>query len=133
MNSIMSKLSTAHVRKALTRLPKGVDESYDEALERIERQDEDSKTMAIQVLFWITHAVRSLRVEELQHALAVELDAADLDPEAIIHQDILISVCAGLVFIEEKSHIVRLVRTWLSVTEIFPLLISNRLYSPGLL
>jgi hypothetical protein len=130
----MSELSTADVRKALKRLPKEVDKSYDDAMERIERQDEKRRGLAKQALMWITHAFRPLHVKELQHALAVESDATVLDPEAIIHEDILISVCAGLVFIQEDwNPIVRLVRTWLSEAEMLLLLISSRLHDPGLL
>jgi hypothetical protein len=133
MDSLVGKLRTADVRKALNRLPNKVDESYDDAMERIEQQDEERRTLAKQALMWITHAFRPLDVEELQHALAVESDVTVLDPEAIVPEAILISVCVGLVFVEEYSRNVRLVRTWLSDAETFPLLISSRLYHTGLL
>lgn len=98
------------VREALKTLPKGLDDSYDEAMERIGRQDEDRKQLAMQVFMWITYASRPLHVKELQHALAVELNTTSLDPEAIFDDEILTSVCAGLVVIDEVQHIVRLVR-----------------------
>ena len=34
----------------------------------------------------------------------------DMDPEALVDKPILIDVCAGLVVIDEKSSIIRLVR-----------------------
>jgi len=110
MDSLVGKLSTAQVRKALGKLPKGVDDTYDEAMERIEQQDEDRKNLSKQVFSWITHTFRPLSVQELQHALATEIGTSEIDPEATIDEDILTSVCAGLVVIDETQHVVRLVR-----------------------
>ena len=106
----MVKLSTAQARKALEHLPKGVDDSYDKAMDRIDQQDEDRKQLAKQVFSWITHTFRPLYLEELQHAMAVEFGATEIDREAIIDEDILIAVCAGLVVIDDESRLVRLVR-----------------------
>jgi len=106
----VGKFSTAQVRKALENLPKGIDDTYDEAMERIERQDEGRKEIAKRVLSWITYAIRPLSVDELQHALAVDDDATEMDPEAIIDDEILVSVCAGLVVVDNKRGTVRLVR-----------------------
>jgi len=106
------KLSTAQVRKALGTLPKGVDETYDEAMNRIEQQDEGRRHLSKQVFSWVVYAFRPFSVEELQHALAVEISTSEIDPEAIIDEEILTSVCAGLVVIDETQHVVRLVRKW---------------------
>ena len=114
----MRKLSTAQVRKALENLPQGVDDTYDEAMERIERQDEDRKRLSQGVFSWVTHAFRPLSVRELQHALAVKCNMTDIDPEAIIDEEILTSVCAGLVIVDETQSIVRLVRMSPAVTQI---------------
>jgi hypothetical protein len=110
MDSLVEKLNIREVRKALEELPKGVDDTYDEVMARIQRQDMPHAQLAEQVLAWITHAFRPLSVEELQHALATELETTRLDPEAIIDEEILTSVCAGLVVIDDKRRIIRLVR-----------------------
>jgi len=109
MDSLVGKFSTAEVRKALENLPEGMDDMYDKAMARVERQDDGQKKLAKRVLSWITYVFRPLSVEELQHALAVELDTTCIDPEAIIDEEILTSVCAGLVVIDEDQRI-RLVR-----------------------
>lgn len=109
----MSKHSLAAVRKALENLPTEVDATYDEAMERIERQSEDDRDLAKEVISWITYAFRPLSVEELQHALSITLDMTDMDFEAIIDTDILTSVCAGLVVIDEESNTCRLVREYI--------------------
>jgi hypothetical protein len=103
MDSLVAKHNLTAVRKALEILPKEMDDTYDEAMERIERQNEDDKELAKQVFSWITYAHRPLSVKELQYGLAVMPEMTDMDPDAIIDEEILTSVCAGLVVIDEGS------------------------------
>jgi len=110
MDSLLGKLNTREVRKALQELPKGVDDTYEEAMIRIEQQDKPRAQLAEQVLAWITYAFRPLSVKELQHALAIKLETTSLDPESIIDEEVLTSVCAGLVVVDNKQHTVCLVR-----------------------
>jgi hypothetical protein len=110
MDTLMGKLNVREVRRALEELPEGVDNAYDEAMARIERQDRPRAQLAEKVLSWITFAFRPLSVEEIQHALAIELETTSLDPENITDEEVLTSVCAGLVVIDEKRRIIRLVR-----------------------
>jgi ankyrin repeat protein len=78
-------------------------------MERIEGQVTDSQVLAKQILPWITCAKRPLTTLELQHALAVEIDEHELDEENLSDIEDVISVCAGLVTVDEQSSIVRLV------------------------
>jgi hypothetical protein len=110
MDSLAGKHNLAAVRRALEILPKEMNGTYDVAMERIEQQNEDDKELAKQVFSWITHACRPLSIKELQHALAVMPGMTSMDPDAIIDEEILTSVCAGLIVIDEESSIVRLVR-----------------------
>jgi len=43
MDSLVEKLSAREVRAALDNLPEGMDGTYDEAMERVERQDDSRK------------------------------------------------------------------------------------------
>ena len=110
MDSLVAKLSTAAARKALLNLPKEVNGTYDEAFTRIERQSEEERDLAKQILTWVTLAVRPLSTIELQHALAVVPGVAEFDTDDIVDVEILLSVCAGLVVLEEKTKLVKLVR-----------------------
>ena len=58
---------------------------------------------------WITCAKRHLTTSELQHALAVEQGALKLDKENIPQVEDKVSVCAGMVVVDEESNVIRLV------------------------
>ncbi|KAH0537365.1 hypothetical protein FGG08_005844 [Glutinoglossum americanum] len=112
LDSLTDKTSPKAIKNALKRLPKGsdaLDIAYDEALERINGQQSGFRELAGQVLSWVTYARRPLTVPELQHALAVEPGELELDEENLSDIEELVSACAGLVTVDQKSNIVRLV------------------------
>lgn len=85
---------------------------YDATFKRIEAQTEDDISLAKRALAWLTYALRSLTIIELEHALAVSSDTETFDEEDITPEDLIASVCCGLVIIDKKSQIVRLVRKY---------------------
>ena len=97
------------VLQALRRLPIELDASYDDAMSRVERQPDQHRTRAKQVLSWISFALRPLTVTELRQALAVELGSREIDKSGLPALTRLISVCAGLVAVDRQSQIIRLV------------------------
>lgn len=125
LDSLVGKRSQKAVQMALKSLPSGsnaYDSAYSTAMERIEGQVSDQRDMAKQVLSWITCA-GPLTTRELQHALAVETRQPYLDEPNISDVEDIVSVCAGLVIVDEQSNIIRLVhytaqeyfeRTWTS-------------------
>ena len=78
-------------------------------MEQINGQIEDQEDLVKQVLSWITYAKRPLTTTELQHALGVEVDESKLDELNLSEIEDIVSVCAGLVTIDEESGIIRLV------------------------
>ena len=110
MDSLVSKPSLLAVRNALKMLPTQVNATYDEVMVRIRAQNPDDRELADRVLSWIVYARRPLSLQELQHAIAVTPDMLDMDPEALVDELVLIDVCAGLVVIDERGSIIRLVR-----------------------
>jgi len=78
-------------------------------MERITGQKPGLKKLAMDVLAWITCAKRPLTTVELQHALAVEAGEPGIDEENLTQVDDMVSVCAGLVTVDEESDIMRLV------------------------
>jgi hypothetical protein len=96
----------------LEKLPKGsdaLDQAYEEAMKRIQSQEAGFHELAKRVLSWITCARRPLTTLELRHALAVEVGDSELGEDNLQEIGEIVSVCASLVSIDEKSDIIRLV------------------------
>ncbi|KAF3195889.1 hypothetical protein TWF225_000254 [Orbilia oligospora] len=85
--------------------------AYKGAMERIKNQNPDFQCLADQVLSWVVCAERPLIKEELQLALAVklEVDQPEIDKNNFTEVSDMVSVCAGLVTIDEESNVVRLI------------------------
>ena len=101
-----------------------LDNVYDQTLKRIREQKGDRSRLGIQVLMWVSHAKRPLRIDELCHALAVEPRSTDLDPENIPPQDTVLGSCLGLAVVNAETSIVRLIhytlQEYLSLPSVFP-------------
>ncbi|KAI6780643.1 uncharacterized protein J7T54_001147 [Emericellopsis cladophorae] len=109
LDSLKGKKSATAVRAALKDLPGGSQayhRAYDAAMERIEGQLADHAETAKQVLSWITFAKRPLRAEELEDAIAVIDGQMSFDFENICPVEDLLSTCAGLVTVDEKTQAV---------------------------
>ena len=126
MNNLIDQPTKGDIKQALQHLAKGInglDKTYEQAMERINDQGSRVRELAEHILGWITHAKRPLSTVELQHALGVRPLTGKLDEDYLPSIQVLRSVCAGLVTIDEQSGIIRLVhyttqeyfeRTWAS-------------------
>jgi Ankyrin repeats (3 copies) len=112
VDSLVGRRSPRAIRTALEKLPTGSEaynHVYKDAMERIEGQVKCQNELAKQVLSWITCAKRPLTTSELQHALAVEPVDSELGEDNLPELEDMVSVCAGLVTVDEESGIIRLV------------------------
>jgi hypothetical protein len=109
LDRLSAQTTRKEVREALKVLPMEINETYDEAIERIKGQREAEASLAIKALLWIFCARRPLKIEELRHALQVKPDSTELEDDDLVEEDLLVSVCAGLVTIDEESNIIGLV------------------------
>ena len=112
IDSLVSQRTAWDIRKALENLPREVNDTYDEAMKRIQSQSGVDRKLAERILSWITYSRRPLTYQELQHALAVTPQMTDMITEALVDKCRLIDICAGLVVIDNQSHIIRLARKW---------------------
>lgn len=99
------------VKNALQTLPLHCDATYVDALERIFRQAPEAVELANAVLFWIVSARRPLTVRELQHMYAVqEIESGEsLEQDDLPDEDILTSVCGGLISVDCETHTIYIV------------------------
>ncbi|KAF3117800.1 hypothetical protein TWF103_004474 [Orbilia oligospora] len=115
--SIKNKTTVTQLNEALKYLATGpqgemaYNLAYKGAMERIENQNPDFQCLADQLLSWVVCAERPLIKEELQFALAVklEVDQPEIEKNNFTEVSDMISVCAGLVTIDEESNVVRLI------------------------
>jgi hypothetical protein len=111
-DSLKSQPTVGDIKRTLQNLPQGMeglDKTYEQAIKRIEGQEEGYRELGKRVLAWVTHAKRALYTAEVQHALAVKVGMAELDEDFLPEVETLGSVCAGLVTIDKKSDVIRLV------------------------
>lgn len=78
-------------------------------MKRIEGQVKDQEKLPKQTLSWITCAKRPLTSFELQTALAVDAGDSYLHKDGLPGIEDVVSVCAGLVTVDDESKIIRLV------------------------
>ncbi|EPS37531.1 hypothetical protein H072_8751 [Dactylellina haptotyla CBS 200.50] len=85
------------------------DAAYAKTMDRIQSQVSPARKRAFKVLSWIVFATRTLTLLELQHALAVEKNTSALDLENLPKKSLIIGACCGLVTVDEKSDVIRLI------------------------
>ncbi|KAK2603970.1 hypothetical protein QQS21_003806 [Conoideocrella luteorostrata] len=116
LGELRDKMTVNRVRTTLKSFKKGrrqrhevLENAYNNAMTRVNAQMPEMKSLALKVLRWTALAKRQLSAVELQHALAVKTATSELDGDDIPHLRDMVSVCAGLVTVDEGSRIVRLV------------------------
>ena len=86
----------------------GLGNAYEATLERIRAQEEEKAKLAMATLMWVCHAERPLRVDELCHALGVEIGSAHFNNDNIPATETLLSCCQGLVTLDKEASTFRL-------------------------
>ncbi|MCJ1385157.1 hypothetical protein MMC17_008278 [Xylographa soralifera] len=112
VDSLLDKKTKRKVQSTLEKLSEGtatLDNAYSDAIERIDGQLAGDRSLARRNISWISYAQRPFITQELCHALAIELGDRALDGDNIYDMKDIISVCAGLVMVDEESNVVRLV------------------------
>ncbi|OCL08336.1 hypothetical protein AOQ84DRAFT_388931, partial [Glonium stellatum] len=109
MDSLSLSSCPGSVRHRLPSLPDTLDKAYADTMRRIEQQAQEDYSLAIVVLSWLSAVVRPLTKWELIHAISTRSGQDDISRSRVPIEELLTSVCAGLVVIEEETFIIRLV------------------------
>jgi hypothetical protein len=112
MNALVSQLTKGEVKETLQSIAKGekrLDKAYEQTMKRIKSQEENRSRLAQRVLACISHAKRPLTTAELLDALAVRPSTLTLDRDFLYDVETVLSVCAGLVRLYEKSQVIDLI------------------------
>jgi hypothetical protein len=86
-----------------------LNQTYEQAMERINCQGTEFRALAPQALSWITLALRPLFGGKLLHPLAVRTDTLEFDQDYLPNLDDIVSSCAGLVIYSKDNDRVSLV------------------------
>ena len=113
MEAILREQRIAARRDKLKEMESALSGVYDRMLSRVKAQGEIKEKIGVAALMWVLHSERPLRVDELCHALAVEIGSADLDPENVPSMGTLLSCCQGLLVVAEETSTVRLIHSTL--------------------
>ncbi|KAL8858821.1 MAG: hypothetical protein Q9178_004738 [Gyalolechia marmorata] len=97
------------LKRALENLSSNLNVLYDDALSRIESQNQDDRELAEKALRWVAYTYRRFPLRALQEALAIDPDETFFDDEAISPIGLILDVCAGLLILDGEDEIVRLV------------------------
>ena len=109
MDALATKRTSKAIQETLQNLPTKIKDTYEQAMTRIEQKNnDDDRKMAMNLLLWIAFARRPLTVGEIEHATSIAPKTREIDPDDVVSAKDLTSLCAGLVVID-ASNILRLV------------------------
>lgn len=109
VQTLKYKTNVRGLLDAIENLPPTINEQYRVTWRRIEEQNPNHRSLARRILSWLSHAMRPLKVQELRHALAVKQGDKAIDIESLEAEDLFLLCCHGLVSIERRTQIIRLV------------------------
>jgi ankyrin repeat domain-containing protein 50 len=101
INLLADKLNLGELEDTLANLPDEVDETYGQAMQRIEDYSGNRKKLAKTVLMWIACSAERLSARALQHILATKL--GKLEEKYLTSLSTITAACAGLVVVQDDE------------------------------
>jgi len=87
----------------------GLGDAYGTTIGRIKAQNGDRARLGVETLMWISHAERPLSVDEICHALAVEIGVVDINTNNVPSIQTVLGCCQGLATVDKGSSTIRLI------------------------
>ena len=111
IDAILQETTTRRRRQKLSAITDGLGlgSAYSETLGRIKRQGGGRARLGMAALMWISYSERPLKVDELCHALGVEVGSPNLDADNVPSIGTLRACCQGLVTVDKEASTVRLI------------------------
>jgi ankyrin repeat protein len=105
MDALADCLTIREIENALGSLPQGINDTYDQVMERIEKLSVNRRRAVKRLLQWVSYSKRPLTLEELEHAIAVSRGTRELLTDHIISAKVLTSLSAGIVIVDENERV----------------------------
>ncbi|KAH6916284.1 hypothetical protein BKA70DRAFT_1179752, partial [Coprinopsis sp. MPI-PUGE-AT-0042] len=109
LDALCECFSAQDVRETLKVFPSHIEDVYRRTWARISNEGRKHASLAKAVLVWVLNASRPMTISELERAVATSPDAHKFEASRVVPGSTLISLCGGLVTVEEESKLVRLV------------------------
>ncbi|PUU75509.1 hypothetical protein B9Z19DRAFT_1131165 [Tuber borchii] len=112
VDDVVAKETTIHRRRGkLSSITHGLGlgDAYRTTLGEIKRQGGEKARFGTAALMWISYAERPLKIDELCHALAVEIGAPNPNTDNIPSITTPLACCQGLAVAEKEASTVRLI------------------------
>ena len=111
MDAILGETTAYGRRQKLRVITEGLDlkRVYGATIERIKDQGGEKARLGMAALMWISHSERPLQLDELLHAITVEIGSTDLDEKKIPSVETLLSCCLGLIVTDTEASNIRLI------------------------
>lgn len=94
---LSTKSREVDVEECLNDIPSDIDETYDRALDSINRLSKMDKALAYKCLAWVLYAARQLRADELRHLVALPHDEKQWGSKVEPYQiEEILNVCSHL-------------------------------------
>ena len=115
MDAILREATAHGRRQRLRTITKGLDLEgvYGATIKRIAEQGGEKTRLGMEALRWISHSERLLQLDELSHALAVEIGSTDLDTGRIPRKEALLNCCLGFVIVDSEASTMHLIHSTL--------------------
>ncbi|KAI1462465.1 hypothetical protein F4805DRAFT_474388 [Annulohypoxylon moriforme] len=92
-----------HIKEKLASFSNNLADKYQDIMDRIGKQSQSRQEIAISTLAWVSHAQRPLTVDELQHALVVDVKNGLFQPDKQPIPDDILTFCCGMVMLERGA------------------------------
>ena len=105
MDAILGQPRDYGMRRKLRAMTEGLDlkDFYRATIERIKKKGEEKARLGMAALMWISHSERLLQLDELLHAMVVEIGSTDLNTENIPSVGTLLSCCLGFLVVPTEA------------------------------
>jgi ankyrin repeat protein len=107
-DQLQSQTTISEILKCLDELPEGLNETYDRALQKINKLPKSQRLLAHRIFFWIRVVCRPVSITELCTILAIRPSEGKLDYMRFVRdaENTIVSVCSPLMQIRQPGSLV---------------------------
>ncbi|KAH6874828.1 ankyrin repeat-containing domain protein [Coprinopsis sp. MPI-PUGE-AT-0042] len=109
LEALRNCVSPHDVEETLQTFPSDIEAIYAKTWERILAQGPKQSNLAKLVLLWITHADGEMTIDTLRCAVSTCPETYAFEPKRMVPEALLLSVCCGLISVDEKTRLIRLI------------------------